>query len=197
MISTRRIIIPVWTITFITVSILCFVFQQVSGLWVYLAFFPAYVERFPWMFVTSIFLHVSIQHLVFNMIALYFFGSSLERIVGGKIYVLLFFLSGIVGNFVYMITAFNPRIPALGASGAIYGITGSLAVLAPFMMVFVYGILPVPMVAATFLWALTDFLGLFAPSGVAHGAHLGGMLVGVAFGIYIRLRMKWLTRFIR
>jgi hypothetical protein len=149
------------------------------------------------MLVTSIFFHADLNHLVFNMFALYFFGSHLERMIGGRLYASLFFISGIVGNLGYMVTASSPKIPALGASGAIYGVIGSLAILAPFMIVLIYGLVPLPMIAAAFLWALMDFLGLFIPSGIAHGAHLGGILVGAVFGVYIRLRMKWLVGFVR
>lgn len=181
---------PTWTFILIAVSFIIFVFQQTTNLWVYLAFFPAYALRFPWMFITSVFLHADLSHLLFNLFALYFFGSSLERRIGGKLFATLFFLSGFIGNLGYMITASNPYVPGLGASGAIYGIMGALAVLVPFMIVLVYGLVPLPMVVAALLWALMDFLGLFAPSGIAHGAHLGGMLVGAIFGLYLRQQMR-------
>jgi len=181
---------PVWTFIFIAVSILLFVFQQITSWWIYLAFFPAYALRFPWMFITSVFLHADLSHLLFNLFALYFFGSSLERRIGGKLFAVLFLLSGIFGNLGYMITASNPYVPGLGASGAIYGAIGALAILVPFMVVLVYGMMPLPMVVAALLWALMDFMGLFAPSGIAHGAHLGGMIVGAIFGLYLRQQMR-------
>ena len=181
---------PVWTFVFIAVSFILFVFQQTTNLWVYLAFFPAYALRFPWMFITSVFLHADLSHLLFNLFALYFFGSSLERRIGGKLFATLFLLSGFFGNLGYMVTTSNPYVPGLGASGAIYGVIGALAVLVPFMMVLVYGLVPLPMVVAALLWALMDFMGLFAPSGIAHGAHLGGMLIGAIFGLYLRQQIR-------
>ncbi len=197
MILTRRFSQPIWTFVFIAASVLGFIFQQTNSLWVYFVFIPAYAARFPWMLVTSIFFHTDLNHLVFNMFALYFFGSHLERMIGGRVYASLFLLSGIVGNLGYMATASSLRIPALGASGAIYGVIGSLAILAPLMIVLIYGLVPIPMIAAAFLWALMDFLGLFIPSGIAHGAHLSGMLVGAVVGLYIRLRMRWSVGFVR
>jgi len=179
-----------WTYVFIAVSFLLFVFQQTTNLWIYLAFFPAYALRFPWMFITSVFLHADLSHLLFNLFALYFFGSSLERRIGGRLFVALFLLSGIFGNLGYLITASNPYVPGLGASGAIYGVMGALAILVPFMVVLVYGTVPLPMVVAALLWALMDFMGLFAPSGIAHGAHLGGMFAGAIFGLYLRQQMR-------
>ena len=116
----------------------------------------------------------------------------IARARGRRLFAALFLLSGIFGNVGYLITASDPLVPALGASGAIYGIVGSLAILAPFMMVFIYGMVPLPMVAAALLWALMDLMRLFVPSGIAHGAHLGGMLVGAVFGLYLRLRRRQL-----
>ncbi|MEK7829547.1 MAG: rhomboid family intramembrane serine protease, partial [Acidobacteriota bacterium] len=80
-----------------------------------------------WMFVTPIFLHADFSHLFFNMIALFFFGLSLESRVGRNNFLLIFFLSGIVGSFFYMFTADNPYIPALGASGSVFGLIGALS----------------------------------------------------------------------
>lgn len=183
---------PKWTFIFIAASVIAFLLQNVTDLWIIFAFFPIFSFEAPWMFVTSIFLHADFSHLFFNMFALLFFGIYLERMIGRRAFATLFLLSGIIGNVGYLITASDPFIPAIGASGAVYGIMGALATLAPFMMIFIY-MLPMPMIVAAILWALADFAGLFAPSGIAHGAHLGGMFVGVAFGIYVRVKMKALN----
>jgi membrane associated rhomboid family serine protease len=89
-----------------------------------------------------------------------------------------------------MITASDQTIPAVGASGAIYGVLGALAVLTPFAMVYIYGIIPMPMIAVAVIWGLLDFFGMFAPGDVAHGAHLGGLFVGVLYGFYLRATVK-------
>lgn len=164
--------------------------QNVSSSWVYFAFFPAFASEAPWMFITSIFLHADISHLFFNMLALLFFGTSLERMVSKQVFLLIFFLSGAVGNLSYMATASNPYTPSIGASGSIYGVVGALATLAPFTIIYVYGMLPVPMIIAAIIWGFLDFAGLFAPSGIAHGAHLGGMFIGVLLGLYVRVTSK-------
>ncbi len=178
---------PKWTFIFIGICVIFYLFQQLTNLWIYLAFFPAFALQYPWMFLTSIFLHATFSHLFFNMLALFFFGIYLERTIGRRAFVIMFFLSGIVGNGGYMITASNPLTPSVGASGAIYGIIGTLATIVPFTIVF-FGFVPLPMIVAAVLWALVDLVGLFGPSGIAHGAHLAGLFVGVAFGIYLRLR---------
>ena len=139
-------------ITFILIGIciMAFIFQQISNLWIFLSFFPAFAFQMPWTFISSIFLHSGIEHLLFNMIALFFFGLYLERLVTKKLYIMIFILSGIVGNLGYMLSAYmipnlNPYVPGIGASGAIYGIMGTLVVLTPLVMVFIYGIIPLPL----------------------------------------------------
>jgi membrane associated rhomboid family serine protease len=102
----------------------------------------------------------------------------------------LFILSGIVGNLGYLLTSSDPYIPAIGASGAIYGIIGTLAVIAPSLLVYIYGFIPVPMALAAAIWALIDIAGLSMPTGIAHGAHLGGMIVGLIYGAYLRVRVR-------
>jgi len=179
-----------WTFILIGISIIAFIIQQITNLWVYLTFIPAVALQAPWMFLTSIFLHAGFSHLLFNMFSLFFFGIYLEKIVDSKVFLAIFLLSGIAGSFGYMLTATNPLSPGLGASGAVYGVMGALAVLAPRMIIFVYGFLPLPMIAAAALYAVIDYAGLFVPSGVAHGAHLGGMFIGGIYGLYLRTKWK-------
>ena len=79
----------------------------------------------PWVFITSCFLHGDIMHLFFNSFALLMFGPYLEREIGARNFVILFFLAGIAGNITYFLTivmGIIPPVPALGASG--YGPQG-------------------------------------------------------------------------
>ena len=179
-----------WTIRFIVIAVVFFVLQYILGpeIWQYFAFFPALVIEWPWTLVTSVFLHADFNHLLFNMFALFFFGSYLERLVGSNRFLIIFIAAGIVGNLGYFVTAPNNMIPAIGASGAAYGVMGTLAILAPFIRVYVWGLLPVPIVVLTAVYALLDVSGLFISSGsnIAHGAHLAGLLVGLVFGLYLR-----------
>ncbi len=135
----------------------------------------------PWRFLTAIFLHGSLPHLLYNGFALALFGSMLEALIGSKRFSLVFFVTGIGANLVAM--PFYDS--ALGASGAIFGILGALILLRPGMMVLVYG-LPMPMFIAGILWVAGDVLGLFVPSNIANLAHLGGIFLGFIFGAYYR-----------
>ncbi len=155
----------------------------------YFYFVPAFALSRPWTFITSIFLHADFSHLFFNMFALWIFGMHLERQLSRTQYLAIFFLAGIVGNLGYMVTAPNATTPGLGASGAIYGVMGTLALLMPSMIVFVGGI-PMPMFVAAFVWALTEYLGLFAPGNIAHGSHLAGLFIGIGYGLYLRRKIN-------
>jgi membrane associated rhomboid family serine protease len=186
-----------WTFVLIIACVVVFILQLTNIFDLKLfAFTPALASERPWTFITSIFLHAThdqngnlyLGHIFLNMFVLFFLGITLENKLGTKRFLLIYFLSGIAGSLGYMITATNSLTPAVGASGAIYGILGTLVVLMPFLMVWIWGLIPVPLIVVAILWGLIDFFGLFSGgSGIAHGAHLGGLFVGVIFGVYLKL----------
>tara|TARA_Y100000310_G_scaffold311117_1_gene357107 strand:- start:399 stop:1010 length:612 start_codon:yes stop_codon:yes gene_type:complete len=135
----------------------------------------------PWRFVTSIFLHGSVQHLLGNMFALLFFGLILEKTVGSKKFIGIYLISGILANLI----AINFYSSSLGASGAIMGIIGALTILRPGMQVFAFGII-MPMFVAAITWIVVDAIGIFIPSNVGHIAHLSGIVFGGVFALFIR-----------
>ena len=174
-----------------------FFFQLFTPIEEYGYFVPAYAFSRPWTFVTSIFLHADFSHIFFNMFALFIFGIFLEPKVNKKTYLFIFFLAGIVGNFGYMLTALGSTVPGLGASGAIYGIMAAAAILEPYATVYLLWFVPMPLIFAAFIWTIIEFLGLFIPGSIAHGAHLAGLFVGAAYGIYLRRqRRKQLTYYV-
>lgn len=135
----------------------------------------------PWRFITAIFLHGSLGHLIFNLLALALFGLVLESVVGSKKFLRIFFISGVVANLI----AVNYYPSSLGASGAIYGILGALVILRPMMTVWVYN-LPMPMFIAGIVWVMGGIMGLFYPSDIGHIAHLSGIGIGLIFGLIYR-----------
>lgn len=149
------------------------------------ALYSSRVLQEPWLLVTSIFLHTSLEHLFFNMFALALFGFILERIIGSKKFLLVFFISGVIAS----IGAALFYSASLGASGAIFGVMGTLAVLRPKMYVWVMGV-PMPMFVAAILWALIDLVGMFEPSGIADAAHLFGLGTGIVIGLMLRKQFK-------
>lgn len=137
-----------------------------------------------WRFLTSIFLHASIPHLLLNMFALLLFGFILEKLIGGKKFFLVFLASGIVANLI----AVNFYPSSLGASGAIIGIIGCLTIIRPFMMVWTIG--PLPMILASVVYIIIDFFGVLYPTGTGNIAHLSGIAVGLIIGLFIRVIKK-------
>ncbi|MBI2005502.1 MAG: rhomboid family intramembrane serine protease [Candidatus Aenigmarchaeota archaeon] len=184
-----------WTLTFFIIAVIVF-FLQFTGLfdWRLFAFTPALALEMPWTFITSIFMHADLAHLFFNMFALLMFGLTLESKIGPRNYLTIFFVSGIIGSIGYLLTSSNPLIPAIGMSGSIYGIMGTLAMLMPGTMVFIGGFFPMPMIFAVFFWGISEFLGLFYPSGIARGAHLAGLFIGILYGLYIRKKEETYSR---
>jgi len=143
----------------------------------------------PWRFVSAIFLHGSVSHILFNMFALILFGLILEKIIGSRKFLLVYFVSGIAANLI----AVNFYQSSLGASGAIYGILGCLTILRPRMTVWVYS-LPMPMFVAAIVWVVAGFLGIFTPSNVGDIAHLSGIAVGFLLGLWFRERESKVIR---
>jgi hypothetical protein len=145
-------------------------------------------QSFPqiWRFITSIFLHGSIEHLIFNLFALIMFGLILESLIGTKKFLIVFFVSGVLANLI----AVNFYSSSLGASGAIYGILGCLAVIRPLMTIWAFS-LPMPMFIAAIIWIILGIIGIFNPiDNIGHIAHLSGIFFGVLFGLYIRIKNK-------
>lgn len=130
----------------------------------------------PWTIVTYMFLHASVNHFLSNMFALVLFGSILEKVIGAKNFLKVYFLSGLSGGALGML--FYDSV--IGASAAILGSMASLALLRPTLVVWV-GYVPMPMIIALFAWAAMDILGVFVPGNVAHMGHLGGMAAGVIY----------------
>src|SRR5260370_42409508 len=100
---------PKWTFVFIAICVVVFLFQQVTDLWVYGAFVPGLALRYPWMFVTAIFLHTSLSHLFFNRLAIFFFGIYLEPMITTAMCAALLMSSRPLGSIGAMPTAPDPH----------------------------------------------------------------------------------------
>lgn len=141
----------------------------------------------PWQFVTAIFLHGNLLHLLFNLFALVFFGLVVENLIGSKKFLALFSSSGIIAN----IISFSFYPASLGASGAILGLIGCLAAIKPMMIVWAFNI-PMPMFLAAIIWIAASVLGIFGfgERGIGYLAHLSGIMFGIIYGLILRLSMK-------
>ncbi|MGP8322920.1 MAG: rhomboid family intramembrane serine protease [Methanosarcinaceae archaeon] len=159
-----------------------FLESMIDGYVEFFQLYPSILMVKPWTLITHIFLHGSFGHLFVNMIVLFFFGRELERRVGNRMFLNIFFISGIVAAIGYTLTGSYPMI---GASGAIYGVFACMAVLAPEMQVYVL-IVPMRIKYAIVLFAFLDFIELGSPDMIAHTAHLSGLFIGLIIGMKIK-----------
>jgi membrane associated rhomboid family serine protease len=152
---------------------------------------PGRVE-FIWTWVTSIFAHGGFSHIVVNSIVLYFFGPVVERRLGSSRFAALFLVAGVLAGLAQVLSTLvmiGPIGPGVvGASGAIMGIMGVLTMLNPRLRVYLYFIIPVPLWLLTMGFAAFSIVAGFgtAGGGVAHLAHLSGLVIGLAYGIRVR-----------
>ncbi len=154
-----------------------------------------------WTFLTSMFMHASLTHLFVNMISLMFIGSFVERLIGKKRFLWLYFGGGLFAGLFFVLIAYltggDLNIFAVGASGAIFALGGLLAVLTPRLPVLVFFIIPMPMWMAMIflmvvLWILTISVGI----PIGNTAHLGGLLIGLGYGFYLRKKYPRKTQMI-
>jgi uncharacterized protein len=158
--------------------------------WKYLALTPANVFNMPWTILTSMFMHASFEHILFNMFfGVFMFGTYLERIVGEREFTKVYFLGGIAASlfYVFLSLAFgipSPNDTAVGASGAVFAVIGALVILRPNLTIYLYLLFPIPLwmfavgyMIYTVIAIPTDMAG-----NTAVTAHVGGLLAGLAFG---------------
>jgi membrane associated rhomboid family serine protease len=173
------------------INILVFLLQQVLprlffvDISSYAAMNPVNVVRYRmfWQFITYMFVHGGISHLVFNMLALFIFGTQVERRMGSGEFLLYYMITGILAGVfsfaVYLFTG-SYRVFLLGASGAVFAVQLAYAVLFPDSIVYIWGILPlrapVMVLGFTALELFSQFFG--RRDGIAHLTHLAGFAIG-------------------
>ena len=204
-----------------------------------------------WTFLTSMFLHAGFFHIFANMFSLFFIGNLLEKIIGKKRFLLVYLISGIIGGIFFVISGmlFNDNMPGIGASGAIFGILGSLAILVPYSKIYlivgplilifsgavlnflvptnllsffnlIINILIILMIFSIFsfnpsirrfavplelpMWLLPIvaivplvIVGFFINLPIGNSAHIGGLVAGIFYGIYLRNKFPRKTKMIR
>jgi membrane associated rhomboid family serine protease len=184
------------TLIIIGINVLCFVFKTmaVKQAIYYFTMIPARVilDGTYWQFLTYMFFHADLSHLLFNMLGLFFFGTQVEQRVGSREFLLFYLLSGVVaGVFSFIVYYFTGAyyVVLLGASGAIYAILLAFAVFFPEAVVYVMGIIPVRAPILVLIYAAIEiFSQVFnMGGGVAHLTHLAGL--GAAY-VYFLLRFR-------
>lgn len=159
----------------------------------YLAMNPVLVVNgYVWQPFTYMFVHGGFNHLFFNMLSLFIFGSMVEKRTGSKEFLLFYLLTGLFSGLVsfgfYWATGLY-RTFLVGASGAIYGVLLMFAVFYPYSVIFLFGFIPVRAPVLIILYTGIElFSQVFGTGGnVAHLTHLSGLLFGY---LYCRIRMR-------
>lgn len=151
-----------------------------------------------WQFFTYMFLHGNFLHILFNLFILWIFGAEVENAWGTKPFLKYYFITGIGAGVIDFLVnlIFGMHVITIGASGAIYGLIIAFALIFPerYITLLILFVLPVTM-KATHMAAMMAIISVFAGvsnlfgvgDGVAHFAHLGGMLVGY---IYLKTDLR-------
>ena len=138
-----------------------------------------------WQLFTYMFMHANWSHIIFNMFALWMFGYVLENYWGSRSFLVYYLVCGIGAGLC------NLLVPGwgltVGASGAVYGILLAFGMLFPEERIYLYFLMPIKAKWFVIGYAAIElFEGLFFADGVAHFAHLGGMLFGLLLILYWR-----------
>jgi len=147
------------------------------------------IHGWVWSFITYMFMHGSVTHILFNMLGLFIFGVHVERQMGSREFLLYYLLTGaLAGVFsfgVYLFT--SPYVPLVGASGAIFAVELAYAVFFPDSIIYIWGILPLraPVMVLGFTALELIFSITGQNSGVAHLTHLAGFGIG---WLYFQIR---------
>ena len=146
---------------------------------------PLFFPGEPWTLLTSMFIHGSLWHILFNMFALYFFGSFCINLIGKVPFTIVYFLGGIASGLAVLFLA-SPYTIGYGASGAIFALAGVCVAMRPKTAVFIFPIpIPIPLWVAILIFVAFSFL-----PGISWQGHLGGLLFGVIVGLFYRLRRR-------
>jgi membrane associated rhomboid family serine protease len=155
---------------------------------------PGFPSFWPWQVLTYGFLHGGFGHILFNMFALWMFGAQIENAWGSQRFLVFYFVCVIGAGLIQLIvaTASPSFYPTVGASGGVFGILLAFGMMYPNQPIYMI-FFPVPIKAKYFVMgygALELFLGVTGTrTGVAHFAHLGGMLFGFLLIMYWRGRL--------
>ena len=152
-----------------------------------------------WQLVTFNFLHAGFMHILFNMFAFWMFGGDLERLYGRKRFLIFLAITGVGAGLTFAVFNPNALIPVVGASGIVYGILLAYGLTYPNRKLYVYFLFPIKVKYFVMILGGLELLLTVqsSNSGVAHLAHLGGMVFGFLYLRYDRLYMKLREKYYR
>lgn len=144
---------------------------------------PLVLEGQVWRFFTSMFLHIGLQHLLFNAYALFIFGAEMERVFGKARFITIYILAGLFGSLASFALHANPTISA-GASGAIFGVVGMQVAYFQKYKTILGEFGRSRLMNIGFIVALNLFFGITMP-GIDNLAHVGGLISGATLAYWL------------
>ncbi len=175
--------------------------------WDHIALKPSNIlqGKYLWTFLTSMFMHAGFLHIFVNMFSLFFIGTLLQRILGQKRYLYFYLIAGIFAGLFFVALTFLTKdfswadslvgsvdSLAVGASGALFGLIGLMMFLTPNLPVYIMFI-PIPIKIKYAAPGMLIVLWLISAAGnipIGNTAHLGGLIAGLVYGLYLRNRYK-------
>ena len=170
----------------------------------YIAIKPANIlqGKYLWTFFTSMFMHGGLFHIFANMFSLLFIGSLVEKILGVKRYIYFYLISGLLAGVFFVLSSLiftaDLNTFAVGASGAVFGLVGLLMLLTPNLPVYIMFI-PIPIkmkYAAPGILVVLWLISIAGDVPIGNTAHLGGLVTGLVYGLYLKNKYKRKTRYI-
>lgn len=199
--SVNSILIFINVVFFIVATILIVTNSRFLD---YIALKPSNIlaGKYLWTFLTSMFMHGGLFHLFANMISLMFIGSLVQKILGSKRFLYFYLISGLVAGLLFVISGLvisaDMNTYAVGASGALFGLIGLLMLLTPDLPVYLMFI-PIPIkmkYAAPGMLVVLWFISIAGNVPIGNMAHLGGLISGLVYGVYLKKKFKRKTKYI-
>lgn len=178
---------PIITYIFMCISILLFllsIFESSNFVIFYFGAQSSFVQNMQlYRLLTSLFVHIDIIHLIFNMYALYIIGAQLEDFYGKINYALIYLISGVIGTLL-SITLFDGF--TIGASGSIFGLLGALVYFGYFHRVYLGNVIKTQVIPLIIINLIIGFV----ISGIDNAAHIGGLIGGVSVAMAVGVKYK-------
>ncbi len=184
---------PIVTYTLIAINVFIFMMMYVIGkgstnaetlIQFGASYSPLIKNGDIYRLITSAFLHIGLLHLAFNMYALYIIGPQIESFMGKAKFITIYLFSAIIGNLLSMIFASNTI--GAGASGAIFGLLGSLLYFGYHYRIYLGGVLKSQIIPIIILNLMLGFM----LTGIDNAAHIGGLIGGGLITIALGVKYK-------
>ena len=185
----------------VLVFLICFLSNNFETIIVNFGLIPERVLRGEafFTFLTSMFLHGNLFHLISNMWFLWLFGDNLEYNLGSIRFCLFYFITGIIAALVHILTVSlsSVLLPVIGASGAISGVLGGYVILFPGNKIraLMFGyfrpyLLSVPAWFYASAWFFYQLINAGTPTSIAYTAHIGGFIAGIILAFVLKKNIK-------